>query len=167
MATCPKCGTFVEDSASFCPKCGAQLGAGNTGYNGSGYIEPSDDLSFDPRSIAVSIILSIVTCGIYGIFWFIKLVNETNEAAGLKNENSGGTVFLLSLVTCGIYAVIWYYKAGQKIIDAERMRRIPADSDSGLMYLLLSIFGLSIVADALIQSELNKIAAYHGKTSTK
>lgn len=30
------------------------------------------------RDIVVAIILSIVTCGIYGIYWTICLVNEVN-----------------------------------------------------------------------------------------
>ena len=42
------------------------------------------------RSIVVSILLSIVTCGIYGIYWFVKLNDELNEAAGKQNDPSGG-----------------------------------------------------------------------------
>ena len=46
------------------------------------------------RNIALCIILSIVTCGIYGIIWFIKLTDETNmvtppNPAG-KPYTSGG-----------------------------------------------------------------------------
>lgn len=33
------------------------------------------------RNIAVCIILSIVTCGIYGIYWFIVLSNDTNTVS--------------------------------------------------------------------------------------
>ena len=35
------------------------------------------------RNIAVAIILTIVTCGIYGIYWFVKLTDEMNYASGL------------------------------------------------------------------------------------
>lgn len=56
------------------------------------------------RNIAVCIILSIVTCGIYGIYWFICLNNDTNTASNTFGT-SGGVAFLLTLVTCGIYGI--------------------------------------------------------------
>lgn len=108
------------------------------------------------RSIAVSIILSIVTCGIYGIYWFICMVNDTNTVAEV-NDKSGVVVFLLSLVTCGIYMYYWAYRQGEKLDAAKAKRGLPA-TNSGIAYLLLSIFGLGIVAYALMQSELNKMA---------
>ena len=119
-------------------------------------------ISFGQRNIAVAIILSIVTCGIYGIYWFVKMVDEVNEAACNQGATTGGMTFLLSLVTCGIYALYWYYKAGEYLYAAKSMRGMYRDSNSGIVFLLLGIFGLSIITYALIQSELNEIAAYHG-----
>ena len=55
------------------------------------------------RNIVTCIILSIITCGIYGIYWEICLVNDLNVAADTPNDTSGGMVFLLSIITCGIY----------------------------------------------------------------
>ena len=55
------------------------------------------------RNIAVCIILSIVTCGIYGIYWFIVLSNDTNTVSNAENATSGGVAFVLSLITCNIY----------------------------------------------------------------
>ena len=50
------------------------------------------------RNIAVCIILSIVTCGIYGIYWFIVLSNDTNTVSNAENATSGGVAFVLSLI---------------------------------------------------------------------
>ena len=119
-------------------------------------------VSFGQKNIVTCIILSIVTCGIYGIVWFIDMVNNLNEATGDPAAKSGGTVFLLGLVTCGIYLFIWLYKAGEQVNIAKSSRGLMVDSNSGVMYLLLGIFGLSIVSYAMIQSELNKIAALYG-----
>ncbi len=33
------------------------------------------------RSIAMCIVLSLVTCGIYGIYWFICLTNDCNAVS--------------------------------------------------------------------------------------
>ena len=76
------------------------------------------------RNIAVCIILSIVTCGIYGIYWFIVLSNDTNTVSNAENATSGGVAFVLSLITCNI----------------------------------LCFVGLGIVAEALMQNELNSLA---------
>lgn len=108
------------------------------------------------RNVAVCIILSILTCGIYGIYWFICLNNDANTASNTFGT-SGGMAFLLTLVTCGIYGIYWAYKQGEKIDAAKNRRGIPS-SNSGILYLLLSLFGLSIVAWALMQNELNHLA---------
>lgn len=110
------------------------------------------------RDIAVAIVLSIVTCGIYGIYWFINLVNDLNVASDTPDDTSGGMVFLLSLVTCGIYGIYWLYQAGKKVSYITNKYSGIA-SDNSIVYLLLAIFGFGIVDYALIQNELNKIAA--------
>ncbi len=110
------------------------------------------------RSIGLAIVLSIVTCGIYGIYWFVCLVNELNVAADDKEAPSGGIVFLLSIITCSIYLLYWMYKAGERVNKAKALRGVPADSSTGVIYLLLTLFGFSIVSYALIQNELNQMA---------
>ena len=110
------------------------------------------------REIAVAIILTFVTCGIYGLVWFFNLVNDLNTAVPEVNDKDPGMVLLLSIVTCGIYGIIWLYNSGNKV-DKIRQMNGESPSNSGLIYLLLAFFGLGIVAYALIQSELNKVAA--------
>ncbi len=108
------------------------------------------------RNIAVAIILSIVTCGIYGLYWFVCLTNDTNAVAE-EEGTSGGLALVLTLVTCGIYGLYWAYKCGEKLDTAKQKRGIPA-SNGGILYLILFIFG-GIIAYALIQNELNKLAS--------
>lgn len=106
-----------------------------------------------PRSIPLCIILSIITCSIYGIYWFICLTNEVNEVTQ-EQDTSGGMAFLLSLITCGIYAIYWGYKMGDKL-DRARVRNNVPTSSFPILFLVLNLFGLSIVTCAIIQSELN------------
>ncbi|MBQ6888528.1 MAG: DUF4234 domain-containing protein [Lachnospiraceae bacterium] len=108
------------------------------------------------RNIAMCIILSIVTCGIYGIYWFVCLTDDTNTVSGEVNGTSGILAFILTLVTCGIYGFYWAYKCGDKIDTAKQQRGIPA-SNGGVLYLILWIFG-GVIAYALIQNELNKFS---------
>ncbi|MBR3145378.1 MAG: DUF4234 domain-containing protein [Clostridia bacterium] len=173
MAFCTKCGANIPEGSNFCTSCGEPVsaqGAGQANNQQQNYQQPVyanqgapvGPISFGQRNIAVAIILSIITCGIYGIYWLIKLVDELNEASGNMNGTSGGMVFLLSLITCGIYGLYWYYKAGEMVNQAKYRRNMYTDSSSGIVYLLLGIFGLGIITYALIQNELNKIAAFHG-----
>ena len=105
-----------------------------------------------PRSVGLCILFSIITCGIYGIYWMIKMNDEVNTLSGEENATSGGMVFLFSIITCGIYGLYWLYKMGERI---DRMNNA-ASGDSRILYLLLGIFGLGIVSYCLIQSEINK-----------
>lgn len=176
---CAKCGTPNEDNSKFCCGCGEPLvqnaepvqapqgfATGNPApeytqqaYN---YQQPPVNMPYKApiasRSIATCLILTIVTCGFYGIYWLIKLVDDLNTAAQTTEESSGITVFLLGLVTCGIYIFYWYYKAGDKVNKIKALSGQPA-GEASILYLLLGVFGLGIVNYVLIQSELNKVAA--------
>ncbi|WP_165248816.1 DUF4234 domain-containing protein [Adlercreutzia sp. ZJ141] len=110
------------------------------------------------RNIAVCILLSIITCGIYGIYWIYCLVNELNTASGHPQDTSGGMVILFSILTCGIYGIYWYYKAGEKVAEIRRRQTGAADNSSAILYLVLALFGFGIVNDCLIQNELNNLA---------
>lgn len=108
------------------------------------------------RNIAMCIILSFVTCGIYLLYWIFCLAEETNTAAGAEGT-SGIMVIVLGTVTCGIYYLYWAYKQGEKL-DTAKQNRGMETSDSKILYLILYIFGLGIVSLALMQNELNKLA---------
>ena len=108
------------------------------------------------KNIAVAIILSLVTCGIYGIVWFINL---TDDAAYINEDRSfsGGKAFLFTLITCGIYGIYWNYKMGKTLYDGKIKRGLHA-SDNSILYLILGLIGLGIVNYCLMQNEINEVA---------
>lgn len=109
------------------------------------------------RSIALSIILSIITCGIYGLFWYAFMVDDANKVSGEYDSTSGGLTILYSLLTCGLYKIYWSYKVGKQLYNAGS--NCGKDiSDNSILYLILSLFGLSIISDALIQNDLNSFS---------
>lgn len=107
------------------------------------------------KNIVTCIILSIVTCGIYGIIWFIALNDDVNTLTG-DFKTSGGMAFLLTLVTCGIYSFYWMYRQGQRIDELKQSRGVPA-GNSGVLYLILTVLGLGIVSYCLMQNEINNL----------
>ena len=104
------------------------------------------------RNIALCIVLSLITCGIYGIYWFICLTNEMNQTIPEdKYQTSGVVAFLLTLITCGIYGIYWNYCMGQKI-DKER------NGNNAILFLVLSIFGFGIINCCIMQGFINEHA---------
>ena len=128
-----------------------------SGYNSGGY-NNAPKAPIVKRDIVITVILSIVTCGIYGIIWFIQLVDDLNVAADRPDDTSGGMVFLLTIITCGVYGLYWSYTAGEKVNYIRRKYGMHTDDYLGLLYLGLDFFKLSLVTYCLIQSELNKVA---------
>ena len=150
MKYCPNCGKEIEEGWTTCPGCGAKLNEKKDGKTASVRVEN--------KNIATMIILSIVTCGIYGIIWFINMVNDVNTVCqDEQSSQSGGTVFLLTLITCGIYGIYYFYQCGKRMEKAGQKHGVQI-ADNSVVYLLLGIFGLQIVNYCLVQSDLNKFS---------
>ena len=109
------------------------------------------------RDLVLNIILTIVTCGIWGIIWEVQIADDIKLLTGEEGLVSGIVLVLLSLVTCGIYFIFWIYNAGNKLELVKAGYGLPTES-KGLVYVVLSIFGFSIVALALMQNDLNTVA---------
>ncbi len=160
---CPNCGKENPENAAFCAGCGAsfapqqqaapqQMNPGMATPMGA----PMGAPMLAERNLVLAIILSLVTCGIYSIYWFIVMTDEANTVSG-EQGTSGVLAFVFTLITCGIYGFYWYYKMGQKLYQAGQRtgRQI---NDNSILYLILGIFGFGIINYALIQSDLNKFA---------
>ena len=104
------------------------------------------------KNIALCIVFSIITCGIYGLYWLYKLNDEINQLSGEPNATGGGMVILFTLITCGIYGWYWLFKMGER---CDRINGTTGGS-ANVLYLVLGIFGLSIVSYALMQDTINK-----------
>src|SRR5262245_44056892 len=61
-------------------------------------------------------LLSMVTCGIYGMWWHYQSTEELKVVSG-RSDLSGVMDVLLSLVTCGVY--FWYaeYRNAQIVTE--------------------------------------------------
>lgn len=147
MKKCNHCGEEVANNAKFCKNCGEQI---------SKETKTQSIPTIQNRNIATYVILSIVTCGIYGLYWLITMNDETNSLSS-DDGVSGGMLILLIIVTCGIYSIYWNYQMGRKLYEAGKTYGIQT-SDNSILYLVLALFGFSIVNYCLIQSDLNRFA---------
>ena len=111
------------------------------------------------RSIPVCIILSLITCGIYSLYWMIVLTDDANRLSG-RQRPSGGTALLLTIVTCGIYGYYWAYQMGEALYNAKAQRGIMASNNNILNLILEIIF--PIIGWSLMQDEINKLVVTTG-----
>ena len=110
----------------------------------------------EKRNVATAIVFSIITCGIYAIYWEYKMLDSLYKANNLPSN--AGVDIVLSIVTCGIYGLYMLYKAGKMESSALRMYNQP-ERDEAALYLILGIFGLAIVSFAILQSNINNYLA--------
>ena len=107
------------------------------------------------RNIVVSLILTIVTCGLYDLYWNAKQMKAMNGLLD-REELSFWTWFFVSIITCGIFHLYYEYKMGLALVEIQDKYNMRVDNNLPLISLLLSIFGMSIVVDAIHQNEINK-----------
>ncbi|MEI6578851.1 MAG: DUF4234 domain-containing protein [Eubacteriales bacterium] len=101
----------------------------------------------EQRSLLRLILLSLITFGIYGIFFgsgYIKDINNVCVCDGKKSPNIF-VVMLLSLITGGLYYLIWIG------VQANRLKAIAPDyklrfKESGGTVVLYVIFGTLVIA---------------------
>jgi len=110
------------------------------------------------RNIALYVILSIVTCGIWGLVWFFQIGGDIGRLRG-DGKPSALIDLVLAIVTCGIWGIILGYTWGDKLNEGLRNAGQPANENLPILTLVLGIFGLQLISFVLWQVELNKAAA--------
>lgn len=105
----------------------------------------------EKREIVKCVLLSIITCGIYGIYWGVKL---GKDAVHVKDMNDDGLLEVLLII---FLPFVGFYLAEKKFNDGCQAKGIP-HTDNSIIYLVLGIFGLAVVDYILMQNDLNKLA---------
>lgn len=123
---CSHCGAELIPNARFCTTCGKsieQVDEPKIEQKIERKVEQNAERKpvvrkepmVSQRGIPLAIILSIVTCGIYTVYWQIKLTDEMNTLLNKPNATSGLMAFIYSVITCGIYFLYWLYKMGDNV----------------------------------------------------
>lgn len=107
-------------------------------------------MAIKERNIVTSIILTLVTCGIYGIYWAIMLARE---AVSVKDPADNG---LLEIVLMLFLPFLGFFLAEKKLTEGCEARGV-AHTDNSILYLILGLVGLGIVNFCLMQNDLNKL----------
>lgn len=107
------------------------------------------------RSIPLAVVLTIVTCGFYAIYWQYMQFQTLNGWLG-REEHNFLMYLLLSIVTCGIYALYYEYKFAQSIQDVQRARGMVVNENLPMIALGLALFGLTVITWCIEQNTINE-----------
>ena len=105
--------------------------------------------------IPIGIILTLLTCGLYGFYWQYKQIEALNAWLG-RDELDFLSWLLLSLITCGIYGIYYEYKMAEAINEVQEKNGKPVKQDLALMCVGLALFSFGIVSLAIQQDEINR-----------
>lgn len=108
------------------------------------------------RDPVMILILSIITCGIYGYVVTYQIADEIREFTGDQSINPALDV-ILCIITCGLYNIYWMYKYSGFIKEMQIQANVQYPSDISIPAMILPIFGFSCISLLLIQTELNKV----------
>jgi hypothetical protein len=157
MKHCTNCGAQLDDHVQFCNQCGApqaapapQYAPPAGGYTpNNGYAPNGGYTAAIPRtpvktdySLLMYILLTMVTCGIYGYYMIYKLASDVNQICAEDGDKVGGlgTYILLSIVTCGFYSFYWLYKIQNRLHANGPRYNVPV-AENGTTVLMWLIFG--------------------------
>ena len=102
------------------------------------------------KNVFISILLSIITLGIYSLFWSVDLIFDSSNLFD-KNETKPFKKIMFMIITFGLYGVYWVYKVGKKISIKDKKIK-----DKSILY---SIMNIMVIIFALYDSNIMKIIA--------
>ena len=107
------------------------------------------------RSIVLGIIFSLLTCGLYSLYWQYKQMETLNGWLGRTDYRFWLWLFL-SILTCGIFALYYEYKMAVGINEIQADNGLTVNHSLAAICVLLAIFGIGIASLAIQQWEINK-----------
>lgn len=103
------------------------------------------------RSVLAVVLLSIITCGIYELYWYYVMAEDMNAKDSTKPSLTNFIVaILLGIITCGIYLIYWQFRFYEKSDAITKKQNL-------IVYFILAFFGFSIISNALLQNDINEI----------
>ena len=114
-----------------------------------------------PRSPALTLVLILLTCGIYYLYYIYVTSQEVSDFLE-EPDTCPGLEVLLCLLTCGLYNIYWDYKMGKRIAEMCTRVGLPP-TDNAILYLVLDLVGvggfasLGLLNPLLQQDSLNRV----------
>lgn len=115
-------------------------------------VERSDVPVFQNSPVTV-LILGVITCGLYLIYWNIQMARVINAVRGRSDISP--TVAVAS-GCCMPVNVYFYYLCGQALGDLGRLTGEPSLADKSTLLVILGIF-VPMVSAMILQGHVNRL----------
>lgn len=104
--------------------------------------------------VGTGMLLTLITCGLYGIYWQYKQMEILNAWLG-RDEYDFWLWLLLGIVTCGLFFLYYEYKMAQGINEVQHKNGWLVNQNLGILCVLLSWGPLNIISIAIQQADIN------------
>ena len=108
------------------------------------------------RSIILDIVLTLITFGLFNLWVQYKQMQAVNDLLQ-ESKYSFLLWLILTIITFGLYHIYHEYRMARDITTKSQ----GSDQALALICVVLTIFGLWVVADAIQQAEINR---YYGSS---
>lgn len=123
------------------------------------------------RNFWLMLLFSLLTFGIYGIYFWWTLINDANEltAPSVERVPEFWKNIIFSILTCGIYSFFWIYKLGNNQ-NANGSAYQVGINETGVLHLILILVSgftcgiTGIISSYIIVNNHNKLVeAYNNR----
>lgn len=115
-------------------------------------------MPFVRRSPAMVLILSVLTCGLYYMYWIYQ-VSDQLRSFNINDSVTPAMELVLSII-CFPYVIYWNYKFGKILYEAQNDIGIGFPEDNSVLLMVLSIFGLGLIGACIMQASINKMCLF-------
>ena len=110
------------------------------------YAPKAKDRDIIKKNIPLSVVLSVITLGVYAVFWVRSITDDIAKLEGGEVNSSFETALFFIIP---FYAIFWLYKTGQK------SAKLAKDADMSKLFIVHAIFLLCFFSLALIQHQIH------------
>lgn len=162
---CTKCGAEVSEGSKFCTSCGNQISSQQP-IAGTPQTVRSPETGIGravkQKNLFLCFFFTIITFGIYGVYWFIRMAGDIAKLRGQGSPN-GFVDWFLGFPTIGLWWFVSFYRYGafmDEIYINRGKGRIGGGAFGayGVFCVWAFAMTLGLVPMLSIQSHLNELA---------
>ena len=119
--------------------------------------------TIETRSPALVLVLSVVTCGLFLIYWYYKMYEDLKQLTGSTPTGNDYILdFILAVLTCGIWGIYVDYKISVQIGELQQKNGLSKSDLESLVIILdiaayITVFITYYISSAIQQDALNKV----------
>jgi len=106
----------------------------------------------EAREPVMVVVYSMLSCGIYNLYWLYLVCEEVNKGLGREQFNFVKEI-ALSVVTCGLYAFYFYWQLSNAVVELQQKWGVQPAHDAPIIFILFLVFPPA--APFLMQTGLN------------